>query len=404
MERILLKRIMLIDKNKTVNYSGGVEKVICNFANEFTKRGYEVYIVCIDAEKGRPAFYLENNVHFINLCYSYEKYDFVNFRYQLIKIQREIMRGLIGREMTFLGVKFSDPKEMYFYAEFRKRLTKCLLDICPDIILPTDVEATVVVNDVLKRIKRKIPVISMCHGDPSFLKYTARGIDSLRESQRVQVLLPEFAEFLKKLGVNNTVVIPNAVEMFSRERDKDNSREKTIINVARIDGGGKRQEIIVEAFATLVNKFPDWKVDFWGDIANQGYKKRLDKIIKKYGLKKYISFRGTTNDMFSVYSNADIFAFPSSHEGFGMSMVEAMSAGIPVVAYKNCKGPAAIITNEVDGFLCKDGVEDFSSKMCILMENAELRKKMGIQASLKALEYEPTKVWDRWETIIDDYL
>ena len=50
------KTIMFIDKNKVVNYAGGVEKVICSFANEFSTRGYVVYIVCMDAEAGMPFF------------------------------------------------------------------------------------------------------------------------------------------------------------------------------------------------------------------------------------------------------------------------------------------------------------------------------------------------------------
>lgn len=51
---------------------GGVEKVICGFANEFIKRGYEVYIICLDTERG-VAFCLNENV---NLCYSYGEYNY----------------------------------------------------------------------------------------------------------------------------------------------------------------------------------------------------------------------------------------------------------------------------------------------------------------------------------------
>ena len=45
---------MLIDEVKVVNYAGGIERVMCNFANEFVKRGYDVSFVCLDTEEGKP--------------------------------------------------------------------------------------------------------------------------------------------------------------------------------------------------------------------------------------------------------------------------------------------------------------------------------------------------------------
>lgn len=312
------------------------------------------------------------------------------------------MRGIMGRKMTFCGKTFCDPKEKYFYDEFHERLTKCLLDIRPDIILPTDVESTVVVNDVLKRIKENIPVVSMCHSDPEYLAYTEKGICALKKASKVQVLLPQFAEVFHNMGVDNTVIIPNAVDMLDiKSRDMSHGK-KTIINVARIDGGGKRQDIIIEAFAAIAKEFPDWHVEFWGNIANRGYKKKLDRMIKGYGLEDCVSFKGTTNDMLSVYQHADIFAFPSRHEGFGIAMVEAMSAGLPVIAYRSCRGPAAIIADEVDGILCEDGIEDFAQKLRMLMENDVCRKEIGKRARESALRYTPSNVWDQWERLVEE--
>ena len=397
-----MKKIAFIDKNKIVNYMGGVEKVICGFANEFVKRGYDVYIICLDTEQGVPAFCLNENVKFINLCYSYGEYNYNHFKYEIIKIQREVMRGIMGRKMSFCGKKFFDPKEKYFYDEFHERLTKCLLDIRPDIILPTDVESTVVVNDVLKQVNKNTPVISMCHSDPEYLAYTEKGICALKKASKVQVLLPQFVEFFHNMGVYNTAVIPNAVDMLDiKSRDMSHGN-KTIINVARIDGGGKRQDIVIEAFAAIAKEFPDWRVEFWGNIANSGYKRKLDRMIKGYGLGDCVSFKGTTNDMLSVYQHADIFAFPSMHEGFGIAMVEAMSAGVPVIAYRNCKGPAAIIVDEVNGILCEDGVEEFAKKLRMLMENSSLRKEIGKQARESVQKYSPKNVWTKWNSIINE--
>ena len=74
------KKIMFIDENKTVNYSGGIERVICAMANEFIHRGYNVSIVCMDTEKGVPFFPLDREVDFINLAFEFGTGKFDNYK------------------------------------------------------------------------------------------------------------------------------------------------------------------------------------------------------------------------------------------------------------------------------------------------------------------------------------
>lgn len=398
------KKIMFIDKNKVVNYAGGVEKVICSFANEFAKRNYVVYFVCMDTEEGMPFFELNKNVEFINLCYEYSNYNFVNTKYQLKKIQKEIMRGIFGKKLNFFGKKFKDPKECYFYNEFSTRLKACINDKRPDILLPTDVESTEVVINICEKLQEKPAIISMCHSDPNFLTYTQKEIQALKKCDAVQVLLPVFADVLGKLGIQNTIVIPNALKLMKVASNNNEFSTKRIINVARIDGGGKQQDVLIKAFSMVEKDFPEWTLSFWGDIANKRYKKKLDKLVKELSLTNKVSFYGTTSNIFKEYETSDIFAFPSKHEGFGIAMVEAMSMGLPVVAFKSCSGPANIINDGVDGFLCDDGIENFSNKLRMLMSNGDLRKNLGLNAQRKALKYSDDIVWEKWEFYINKYI
>ena len=77
---------MLIDEVKVVNYAGGIERVMCNFANEFVKRGYDVSFVCLDTEEGKPLYFLDNSVKFINLAFLGEEY--INIKYYLKKYRK----------------------------------------------------------------------------------------------------------------------------------------------------------------------------------------------------------------------------------------------------------------------------------------------------------------------------
>ena len=99
-----MKKIMFVDEHKIVNYAGGAEKVICNYANAFNKRGYEVCIVCMDMEKGKPLYPLDKHVKFINLFYDQDgRPVFGGVCWFLKKLQKEVLRSVCGSEMRFNG-------------------------------------------------------------------------------------------------------------------------------------------------------------------------------------------------------------------------------------------------------------------------------------------------------------
>ena len=99
---------MLIDEYKIVNYAGGIEKVLCNFANEFVKRGYDISLVCLDTEKGMPLYDLNDKVEFINLAFTGKRY--ASLKYFLKKAEKEVLRIFGGSRMKFGSFNIVDPK------------------------------------------------------------------------------------------------------------------------------------------------------------------------------------------------------------------------------------------------------------------------------------------------------
>ena len=63
--------------------------------------------------------------------------------------------------------------------------------------------------------------------------------------------------------------------------------------------------------------------------------------------------KGSTNDVPDVLRQGDIFAFPSAYEGFGLSLAEAMSMGLPAVGYKSCSAVNELIVDGKNGFCVK---------------------------------------------------
>lgn len=82
-------------------------------------------------------------------------------------------------------------------------------------------------------------------------------------------------------------------------------------------------------------------------------------------------------ELYRYYSAADIFAFPGIHESLGMVYLEAQSVGLPVVAFKDWGAREAVI-NERTGMLTPAAQPDqFSDAIGILLENCDMRKKLG---------------------------
>jgi L-malate glycosyltransferase len=111
----------------------------------------------------------------------------------------------------------------------------------------------------------------------------------------------------------------------------------------------------------------------------------LEKLITDYGLSRLFRLCGQITEMDGFYTGLDVYLNTSLHEGIPMSILEAMSHGLPVIAPR-VGGIVDIIEDGVNGFLVSSrSPEEFAEK-CIMLQNAELRKKMGKAARAKVEE------------------
>ena len=117
-----------------------------------------------------------------------------------------------------------------------------------------------------------------------------------------------------------------------------------------------------------------------------------------------IFLMGQTHDIFTAYCEASIFAFPSAYEGFGLALVEAMSSGLPCIGYSAAAGVNEIIEDGKNGILVNDGVDSLAKGMSILIQNNEMRYKMGKNAHICAKAYSPEKIWEIWDKVLQENL
>ena len=375
---------------------GGTEREACNMANEFVRRGYDVTILCNDRNKGKPAWPLSEKVTLRNLNGTGKR---LREEPCFWKICREAARSF---RISLLYRFFSDLFQNERAQRLAPRVQAILSEEKPDVLISFFLNDQRLLN--ASEASKTIPSIQMVHNEPTVAlcrdSLAYRGI--LNRCRAVQVLLPEFTMTMKRLCDRETAVIPNAVaaEEGGLVDHSASKRHYRVVNIARLDQTQKRPHLLIDAFARCHSTFPDWTLHLYGPTVRQNYRRRLERRIRQLGLNGSVFLEGSTDRVSDVLKGADIFAFPSAYEGFGLALVEAMTVGLPAVGYRSAPGVRSVIDDGVTGFLAEDGVDDFADRLAALMGSASLRRKMGQKAAAAAQRYSPKAVWDRWEELI----
>ena len=121
------------------------------------------------------------------------------------------------------------------------------------------------------------------------------------------------------------------------------------------------------------------------------------------GVEDLITLKGVTSDISTVLNRAAINVMPSEFEGFGIALAEAMSYGIPSIAYADCNGPNELIRNGQNGRLVNDTTE-LATEILTLIEDEAKRIKMSKDALSKAKKYDKNKVFRQWETLVNSFV
>jgi glycosyltransferase involved in cell wall biosynthesis len=138
---------------------------------------------------------------------------------------------------------------------------------------------------------------------------------------------------------------------------------------------------LAQAYAQLgLNHDEAWLLFVGPD--EEGLRPRMERICSSHT--RRLCFVGYTTAVQEYMAAADVLCLPSYREGFGSVIIEAASAGIPAVA-SNIYGISDAIETGVTGLLHAAGdIADLQSKMKQMMEDPELRKRMGANARLRA--------------------
>lgn len=192
-------------------------------------------------------------------------------------------------------------------------------------------------------------------------------------------------------GIPNSVPEPSVAP-------SDGTR-KVVVSAGRMHHV-KRYDLLLRAFAALADDFPDWQLRVYGDGGEAG---RLRSLVTELGLNGRALLMGGFSPLESEWAKGSVAAVTSSAESFGMTLVEAMRCGLPVVSTDCPVGPREILRDGEDGFLVPNGeVEGIAWGLRRLMADEHLRRTMGAAALRNAARYDPSAVAGRYLDLFAD--
>ena len=146
------------------------------------------------------------------------------------------------------------------------------------------------------------------------------------------------------------------------------SEQIALLSVGELNDN-KNHETVIRAISRLNN----YNIAYI--ICGKGDKEEyLRSLADELGVK--IILPGYRNDIVEIYKSCDLFVFPSKREGLSVALMEAMTAGLPVVC-SNIRGNIDLIENNQGGFLCDaEDFGEFAQKINVLLENKEMCFKM----------------------------
>lgn len=368
----------------SLNHPGGMERVLTTKANYLAdKLDYEVTIIITDDKGTKPYFPLSDRIRVVQLDVNIDSL----WQYPVWK-------------------------RLYLYhskmKEYKQRLEIYLKRLHPDI--------------TISLLRREINFLcdlkdnSIKIGEIHFGRYKYREANfgflpsfankwiskrwmtqldkKVKRLSRFIVLTHEDAQNWK--GLSNLVVIPNPITI--DDCKVTNYGQKQAIAVGRYTYQ-KGYDNLITAWQIVNKEHPDWELHIFGGGDKDNYQKQVNNL----GLQKAIFCHGAVNRISDKYQNSSIFVLSSRFEGLPLVLMEAMSVGLPSVAFACPCGPRDIIHDGEDGILCENGnIEALANGICSLIENEELRKNMGQKAAQNIKRYSLDNIMQKWDQLFKE--
>ena len=362
---------------------GGIEKSVINLANLLSD-DYKVEIISTYKLEDVPAFDINPNV---SVKYLITKY----------KPNRQEWKESIRKIRPIKFIK-ETYKAIVVLINRRRKTVNAIRNCDSDIIISTRCLFNKWLGTYGKKSSYRIAWEHNHHHNN--FKYADKVVESCKSLDTLVLVSDNLRNFYKKQMKEKNykckcVFIPNMLDAIP---DKVSTLNETrMISVGRLSRE-KGFVDLVEVYKEYKdkNKDSDWYLDIVGNGSERN--KVADKIYT-YGLNKDITMHGylKKKELNNLFHESSIYVMTSYTESFGIVLIEAMSHGIPCIAFTSAEGANDLIINDYNGYLIPN--RDFSKmieKIEELANNKKLRKELGKNAREFSLRYSSDNIKKEW--------
>jgi GalNAc-alpha-(1->4)-GalNAc-alpha-(1->3)-diNAcBac-PP-undecaprenol alpha-1,4-N-acetyl-D-galactosaminyltransferase len=340
---------------------GGAQKVLINIGRALAEEGHNVYILTLDPSI--DDFYV---------------------------VPSEFKRLKIFNSSSNASCRWFDlPCQVKKYGLIRRALLSTNPDLVLSFIDTTNVSVLIAMKGT------GVPVIVSERIFPGLHKIGKKWSLLRRlyypHASKLVAVTKEAADYFGYLPTEKKKIIPNGVPSY--KFDASRPRQKKIIAAGRLNKQ-KGFDLLITAFSTISDAYPDWSLEIYGDGEERQF---LEELIISNGLDSRISLMGSVNNIASLMLEASVFVLSSRYEGFPNALAEAMSLGMAVVSFDCLSGPSALIEHEVNGLLIPpESIPDLTIALKILMDDSRLLEKLANNAAKIVYKYSEEQVLKLW--------
>lgn len=228
-----------------------------------------------------------------------------------------------------------------------------------------------------------------------------------RNSDRFMVLsqsfISHFENFTGKRNAQKLIVQTNPVTIKQPSETLDlNDKQKEVTYVGRLDYNQKRTYRIIETWALLEDRIPDWRLTIVGDGPER---ENLERLTRDLNL-QHVRFEGFQRPE-PYYKRAFILILTSEYEGFPLVLAECMSFGVVPVVYGSYSAVYDIIKDGENGLIVKPQNGEFKAEAMAkaleqAMTNEDKRHDMAEKAIATSQNYSLDVIYKQWEGLFND--
>ena len=362
---------------------GGIEKSVSALANLLSSK-YKVEIACTYKLYDEPVFNLNKNVKVVyltNVKPNHKELNDAKKSKNIFKIIKELIRG---SRVLFLR---------------KKTMIKYITHTDSNVIIST----RDIFDDWLGEYgKDNIVKIGWehnhYHDDLKYAKEIIRATSKLDYLVLVSKNLEEFYSKELRKSKCKCVFIPNVIDELPLKCAS--LQEKRLISVGRLSPEKGFLDLL-DIFNKIVEKYPDWCLDIIGDGVE---KQKIEEYIRKHGLEGKVILHGFRKKDYidKMLQSSSIYLMTSYTESFGIVLIEAMSHGLPCIAFSSAEGARELIDSGRNGYLINNrNREAYIKKVEDLMEDREIRKSIGLEGRKSIRKYSGEEVVKDWYNLIE---